>query len=139
MEDHAKYARRFKKKLPPETVGTVVTKTGFNASYNKKIVSFHYKNKSLGEGTAVFRSRVIKFPINGEVDVWSTLVGYKEPDKVTEKPLSVPIADNQGSGVQQCIDHIGKKLQLIEADTTRNNNQLVTLLRQLQQELKQYL
>lgn len=58
---------------------------------------------------------------------------------VHEKEVKLTEGLKTANKAQLCIDHIQRKTERINLDQKRDNNRIVTLLRELATELKQYL
>jgi len=122
------------KKQFPEGLSWRMTQSGFNVSTEHSWVCFHYRNGS-DTGTAVYNSKSVKF--NRGEEYLTYLHFTKKP--VVEPEINNTVLEVSTNGVQQCIDHIGRKIVLMEKDADRNNTSKIVMLKSLQYELKQYL
>lgn len=110
-----------------------ITQSGFNFYHKRMCFCFHYTDKDTRINKLVFNNKSVDFVSGKETEALFKLVPAIKVEELKTAPIS------SENGVIKCIDHINKKIALIEADAARNNNRVLVILRQLTEELKQFI
>ena len=112
------------------------TQTGFNFHYQGKVYAFHYNNDPWKENKCVMNGKVKPFLSTKEAEVI---------EKFAEAPVIPPVLSGTAKvmpndrGTKACIDHIQKKIEVIEKINRPGSNQQISLLKNLINELQQFL
>lgn len=149
--------KQFKKiadKISPAN-HVVAIQSGFNLIVDGKTYSFYYPKK--GHNKIVHKTKVIPFRDKEEFGAFRLLrQKLEDPSIVLEEKVAFktpvpPEPTNNAKftlstkgvlalyGTEACIAHIQAKIEKMQADTTRNNSRFISGLKNLIDELKQYL